>query len=127
MGNQFFTPNFNSHEFQSPDVDSIPAIEFENLQKLCVHVLQPLREYMKTSIRVTSGYRTPAHNKAVGGVPTSDHVKGYAADIITTDNKKAFSWIKENCQFKQLINEKNLTWIHVSYDENNLKNEVLFL
>lgn len=47
--------------------------------------LQALREAFGGPITVTSGYRCPDHNRAVGGAKGSQHVKGNAADIRADD------------------------------------------
>lgn len=60
--------------------------ETENLITLANKLLQPLRDILGKSIMVTSGYRSPEVNKAVGGVPTSQHMKGEAADLVPSDN-----------------------------------------
>lgn len=54
----------------------------DNLRRLCVVVLQPLRDKLKKPILVTSGYRCRELNEAVGGAPTSQHLQGEAADIV---------------------------------------------
>lgn len=54
----------------------------ENLRQLCQLVLQPLRIKLGRPIVITSGYRSPALNRAVGGSPTSHHMQGHAADLI---------------------------------------------
>ena len=86
------------------------------------HVLQPLRDAMREPIKIGSGYRCPALNKAVGGVVNSQHTKGQAADLcIDGDKKKGrkwMAWIMDNCDFDQLIwehNSKGSYWVHVSY------------
>lgn len=99
-----------------------------NLKRLCVNVLQPLRNDVHESIRINSGYRSKALNDKVKGSPTSDHMQGMAADIyIPGKMMQAFTTIKSKYNFKQLINEHNLTWIHVSYDEFNNKKQVFDL
>ncbi len=55
--------------------------EITHLRHLCATVLQPLRDNLGRPIMVTSGYRSPAVNAAVGGSATSDHCHGLAADI----------------------------------------------
>jgi hypothetical protein len=55
--------------------------EIVNLSRLCKTILQPLRDHLKRPILVTSGYRSPAVNQAVGGSGTSAHCFGLAADI----------------------------------------------
>lgn len=107
-----------------------PPLEVINkLQALTQHVLQPIRDGLGQPIKITSGYRCPRLNKAVGGKPASQHQKGEAADINLGSkelNKKLYDWIKHNLDFDQLINEYNLTWVHVSYKSGaNRKQEVV--
>ena len=52
-----------------------------NLSRLVANILDPLRRHLKVPIIVTSGYRSPELNKAVGGSPKSQHTYGLAADI----------------------------------------------
>ena len=54
----------------------------ENLRRLCQSVLQPLRLHLKHPVVITSGYRSPALNRAVGGSKTSHRMQGRAADLI---------------------------------------------
>lgn len=101
----------------------------DNLRSLIENVLDPLREAYGKPIRVTSGYRCEALNKAVGGSPTSDHMKGCAADIVGTpatkeENEYLFELVQSlHLPFNQLINEKDYSWVHISYrrDGNNRK------
>jgi uncharacterized protein YcbK (DUF882 family) len=101
------------------------------LIKLCGKVLQPARNMYGGAIRVNSGYRSYAVNKAVGGARNSQHSLGEAADITVhskENNKKLFELIKDNLSFDQLINERNYSWIHVSYrSEKENRNQVLHL
>jgi len=53
----------------------------QNLQKLCVLVLQPLRDAIGRPVYINSGYRSKRLNARVGGVPNSRHLQGKAADI----------------------------------------------
>ncbi|EJX06202.1 peptidase M15 superfamily [gut metagenome] len=105
----------------------------ERLKKLIENVLDPLREAYGKPIKVTSGYRCHELNKAVGGSKTSEHCKGMAADIVGTpntkvENKRLFYLAQSiGIKWTQLINEKNFTWVHISYNEDNLKNQVLAL
>lgn len=93
-----------------------------NLVYLCVYVLEPLREAMRHPIKISSGYRSKAVNQAVGGVSNSQHQYGQAADLcIDGDIKKGkcwFEWIRDHCDFDQLIWEHNAAgvyWVHVSF------------
>lgn len=102
-----------------------------NVAALVDNVLDPLREAWGRPITVTSGYRCPAVNKAVGGAATSHHVRGMAADISTgnaADNRRLFQLVLSlGLPFTQLIDEHNFSWVHVSYDPANLKKQVLKL
>ena len=101
-----------------------------NLQQLCEQVLQKVRDHFGKPVNVNSGYRSPELNTAIGGSPTSDHCKGMAADIEISgvSNYELAEWIKNNCEFRQLILEfytpgvPDSGWVHVSYDyEENFK------
>lgn len=112
-------------------IDNTPTPEVEkNLTLLVDNILDKLREIYGKPITINSGYRCPELNKAVGGSATSDHVKGFAADITggsKEENERLFNIIKHNFHFSQLIDEKNFSWVHVSYNPNNLKNQTLKL
>lgn len=63
-------------------IENLPSWSIvENLRVLAVSVLDPIREAWKQPLIVTSGYRSPKLNVAVGGVPTSAHMEGCAVDI----------------------------------------------
>lgn len=112
-------------------IDNTPTKEVEdNLIKLIEAILDPLREWYGKPIRVNSGYRCEALNKAVGGSKSSQHLLGQAVDIdagSVEENKKLFDYIKDNLEFDQLIDEKHLSWVHISYHENNNRKQVLYL
>ena len=103
----------------------------ENLKLLVDKVLDPLRDAYGKPIRVNNGYRSPALNAAVKGSKTSQHMKGQAADITggsKAENKKLFELAQElNLPYCQLIDEKNFSWVHISYDKNNVKRQILHL
>ncbi len=99
-----------------------------NMTALVDNVLDPLREAYGKPIVVSSGFRCPALNKAVGGSATSDHMNGMAADITVgspKENRRLFNLIQElGLPFDQLIDEKNFSWVHVSYrgkDKNRME------
>ncbi len=75
------TNNFNLNEFDSKDGAEMPAEVLSNIKKLSKE-LQQLRDYIGCSITINSGYRSPEHNKSIGGAKNSQHVKGNAADIV---------------------------------------------
>lgn len=130
--------NFDLAEFVKSDtatrlgIDNTPTFqEVENIARLVVNVLQPLRNAYGKPITVNSGYRCPALNKAVGGSTTSSHMKGEAADITAgskEENKVLFELVKKlNLSFDQLIDEKDFSWVHVSYRKGNNRNQILHL
>lgn len=104
-----------------------------NLCALVHNVLQPLRFAMNEPIKIGSGFRSLALNRAVGGVSNSQHMKGEAADLCIDGDmakgKRWFEYIKNHLPFDQLIwehNSKGNYWVHVSYraDGNN-RNHVI--
>lgn len=90
-----------------------------NIKSLCKHILEPLRVAYGKPITISSGYRCPRLNRAVGGVGTSQHITGQAADLVVgnaDDNKTLFGLIQQlDLPFDQLIDEYNYNWVHVSY------------
>jgi len=74
------TNNFSKKEFDSKDGAEMPNDVLMNVQKLAGQ-LQILRNNINKPITINSGYRSPEHNKAIGGVENSQHVLGKAADI----------------------------------------------
>ena len=90
----------------------------DNLTDLTENLLDPIREAWGKPLHVNSGYRCPALNKAVGGKPTSQHLKGEAVDITTGskgENMKLFEMIKDSgLVYDQLIDEYGFSWIHIS-------------
>ena len=113
-------------------VSNMPTEEhLANLKILAEKVFEPIRNNFRCPIYISSGYRSHSLNNAIGGVKGSHHLKGMAIDIDMdgTDNgitnKDIFEFIKNNITFTQLINEFDYSWVHVSYDENNLKKETL--
>jgi uncharacterized protein YcbK (DUF882 family) len=107
---------------QRKGIKNDPSIQVcQSLTALIEKVLDPLREAYGKPIIVTSGYRCPRLNAIVGSTPSSQHVKGEAADIKTIEdtpeeNKKLYDLIvKLKLPFDQLINEHNYDWVHVSF------------
>ena len=104
---------------KSKGIDNTSPAEVKaNLQTLIDQVLNPLCIKYERSIKINSGYRSPALNKLVGGASTSQHLTGEAADITIgspEENKKLFELIKASGSYDQLIDEQNYSWVHVSY------------
>tara|TARA_B110000037_G_scaffold176912_1_gene202117 strand:- start:6 stop:398 length:393 start_codon:yes stop_codon:yes gene_type:complete len=74
------THNFSKSEFECKSGEEMPLDVLENVKLLAIQ-LQKIREYVGKPIRINSAYRSEAHNKAIGGVKTSQHILGKAADI----------------------------------------------
>lgn len=113
------TDNFTLKELTKTNTglpNLITDLEIDNLTRLCQKVLQPLRDVYGSPIIVNSGYRSERVNKAVGGVPTSQHRRGEAADITAgsvKENKRLFNILK-TMEFDQLISY-GYRFLHVSY------------
>ena len=107
--------------------------EIDNLRTLCEKVLQPVRDHFGKGVKVNSGFRHPLVNAKVGGSTTSDHCKGFAADIEIPGiaNADLAQWIADNCEFRQLILEfytpgiPDSGWVHVSYNPADNKKQIL--
>ena len=94
---------------------------YENLHQLMTQVLEPVRTELGIPIYVNSGYRCPALNSLVGGVPNSYHLHGLAADLTTKrpmHNKELFSILSRmkanGTPLAELLWEGGGAWIHVA-------------
>lgn len=114
--------NFTFAEFTKSDTakrlhinNAITSWEVrDNIIALVEDVLQPLRDAWGGPLFINSGYRCPELNEAVGGVPTSQHVKGQAADVGVTDPLVlAKLAIKKKINFDQMIVYPS--FVHFSY------------
>jgi hypothetical protein len=106
-------------------ISNMPTSEhIDNFKLLAEKVFQPIREHFSVPIHISSGYRSAALNKAIGGASSSQHCSGEAIDIdmdgTTITNAQVFNYIKDNLEFDQLIwefgTDKNPDWVHVSYE-----------
>ena len=97
-------------------------------------IFQPLRSYVGGPIKITSFFRSPELNQAIGGSKSSQHCKGQAMDLDDVygykTNAEMFDYIRENLDFDQLIwefgDDNNPNWIHVSYvDKQENRNRCL--
>ena len=77
------------------------------MQALAENIFEPLREHVGGPIYITSFYRSPELNKAIGGSSKSQHCLGQAIDVDDVlgraTNKEMFEYIKDNLDFDQLI------------------------
>ena len=126
------SPHFTLSEFTRPDKaaqigdanEPTPA-HLENLKRLAAG-MEEVRALFGKPIRITSGYRNPRVNRAVGGVPTSAHALGCAADF-TVDGFTPLAAAKKirdsGIKFDQLILEGSRGVVHLSFDR-RLRQEV---
>ena len=122
------SPHFTLKEFTlsgtaiAHNIGNTPHKEHvERLKALCENVLEPLRRRFGV-IRITSGYRCAELNARVGGSPSSQHMRGEAADINVSGKSGAMkmaAYIRDNLPFDQLLIESrakdSVFWLHVSY------------
>ena len=110
-----------------------PRAAQQMLTVLVEQLLDPIRRRYGAPIIVTSGFRCPALNTAVGGVANSHHMVGCAADITTgsiENNTMLFALIIDMqtthaIRFTQLIAEKDYRWLHISYVPGMLRNQII--
>lgn len=108
---EMISTSSTAQENNLPDWDDI-----NRLLELCRWILDPVREMYGKLIVVTSGFRTPFLNRLVGGVSTSQHMQGLAADLRCDDPKALFDLIAESdLPFDQLIYYQKKKFVHVSY------------
>lgn len=140
------TKNFSIEEFTKSstadrlNIDNTPTdTELFYLNELA-HTLQKIRDEYQKPIIIDSAFRCEALNKVVGGAKNSDHKYGAAADIHSLsdsiqDNKELWNVILDMVQrdqivLRQIINEYNYNWIHISINNEfnkRKKNEILHI
>jgi zinc D-Ala-D-Ala carboxypeptidase len=118
------TKHFSLFEYLQSDtanrlhIDNTPTFDVVyNLLRLTQLVLDGTRDKIGMPIRVTSGYRSVALNRAVGGVHNSQHITGCAADLKCNNMQLLFETLALNPNVDQLLYEhdgKGGKWIHVS-------------
>ena len=116
------TANFALHEFLRSQtaarhgISMDPPIEvIDNLRRLCVDILQPLRENLGVPISISSGFRPKELNDLIGGSTTSAHMDGRAADLIVEGIRPLYvaqSIETLELHYDQLIHEFR-EWVHV--------------
>ena len=117
---QYITVNemLHSQTAEKLNIKNVPndPIVIENLEHT-IEQLDELRRLYGHPIIITSGYRCPELNKAVGGKPNSQHVKGQAADL--KYDPELLQFIINNYHYDQLIEEtsKRSKWIHISFNK----------
>lgn len=105
------------------------AVAIANMRELVENVLDPLREAWGGPITVNSGFRSKLLNIAVGGATNSHHLYGMAVDITvgTKDgNRKLFVLVQQlGLPFTQLIDEYGYRWVHISYDPQDIRKQII--
>lgn len=102
--------------------------EIRALTELCSNVLEAVREHFGRPVVVTSGYRSPRLNVAVGGSATSQHCRGEAADFTVpgVSNLEVCRWMERALNYDQLIYEFGEDgWVHVSWSARQRRNQEL--
>lgn len=118
-------------------IDNSPTAEhLENLKVICEEVFDKVREHFGVPIYISSGYRSAALNKAIGGSATSDHNNGRALDLDQDGhgngvrNIDVLNYIINNLEFDQVIAEfrradGDFDWVHVGYRKGANRKQVL--
>lgn len=122
-GMKYFTISelTRSSTAQSRGIDNTPPPAVRaKLETLITECLDPIRRIYGRPIVVSSGYRSPALNAAVGGVANSQHTTGEAADLVPASGGSLAGIFRAAVQwggYDQLIIERsgNSKWVHVSY------------
>lgn len=109
--------------------NSMNEFEIERAKLLCENCFEPIRAKVGAPIRINSGFRSAALNRAIkGSSTTSQHSLGEAMDLDLHD-RDLFEWIIDNVEFDQLIaeggTENRFDWFHISYRKGRLRKQVL--
>ena len=108
--------------------NSMNEWEIERAKLVCENCFEPIRAKVGAPIRINSGFRSGALNRAIGGSTTSQHSLGEAIDLDLHD-RDLFEWVIDNVEFDQLIFEGGTTdkadWFHISYRKGRLRKQVL--
>jgi len=125
-----FEELIHSNTAKAKEIDNFPNSEqTDNLRKLAVRLLQPLRDIFGLPMVVSSGFRSEATNKAVGGVKNSQHMKGQAADISVKEPRKLLAILLESgLDFDQAIlyDDWRNNFLHLSYNSGHNRKQVLY-
>jgi hypothetical protein len=116
-------------------IPNIPnAEQVANLKLVCTEVFDKVREHFGKPIGISSAFRSVELNRRINGAKNSQHMEGKALDIDGdifggVSNKAIFDYIKNNCNFDQLIwefgTENAPDWVHVSYNKEVNRKQIL--
>lgn len=120
------TPHFTLEELTFSEtatrlgIDNTPDKKARQNLEILALGLEHVRELLGTPIYISSAFRCVELNNILKSKPTSDHVKGLAADIKPsggyTANSIVFAIINSDIPYQQVINEYN-SWVHISFAE----------
>lgn len=127
LSDHFYLSEFTASQTASRlMIDNIPnSHEIAAMRTLCQKVLEPVRIHFNRPVRISSGYRSTALNRALMGARSSQHIKGEAADfeINGIPNPDICNWMERRLNYDQLILEfytpgiADSGWVHVSYTD----------
>lgn len=130
------TPNFRLSEFLDSatairrGLDNTPtAMVLANIRNILAPGIQEVRDLIGHPVFISSGYRSPEVNAAVGGSPTSQHTEGLAADFKAPGFGMPSSIVRylvahaARLPFDQLIHEGS--WVHISFVQSKPRHQVL--
>ena len=109
------TPHFSLHEFRCKDGSEHPI----NSKLLCM--LEAIRCHFDKPVTITSGYRSPAYNRQIGGASNSQHLYGNAADfkVVGADLKEVYDWCDRMFPISGLGIYRS--WIHIDCRSTNAR------
>lgn len=115
----FDLPQFvQSSTAERLEIDNTPPADVVAHLMVAASGMEQVRACLGHPIRVDSGYRCPALNKAVNGAPNSAHMTGYAVDFVCPDYGTPLEIVERlkfsGIEFDQLIQEGS--WVHISFD-----------
>lgn len=134
MFSKYFSQDelFGSKTAKKRGISNVPTdythvVNMYNLAKK----MDRVRERLGWPITVNSGFRSPALNYAVGGVPTSQHLTGDAMDVTTTKGiynllNCILAETRNGIDFGQIIVYKDRGFIHVSNPTKYHRNELIY-
>lgn len=121
---------FKESEFACRCCGQLPPSVRENIHVSVDNVLDPARQAFGGPVYVNSGFRCEKHNAEVGGVKNSQHLRGEAADIKCSDNRRLAAIIEQNGRYDQLIRYMNrdgsIRFIHVSWKRTGVNRKQMF-
>ncbi|MDB5240092.1 MAG: peptidase [Spirosoma sp.] len=106
-------------------IDNTPPLAvYQNMLKTYQFIIRPIFEHYGP-LTVSSFYRCPELNRAIGGAKNSQHTIGCAVDIDcdgsgVVSNRELLKWARKNLPFDQILDEfsdehGNPSWVHLSY------------